>query len=155
MYDINTLILNTCEGINIISKAIKKLRKKRGYTQKQVADLLGLDRSTYSYYELGKIKPDVTTVMKLSEIFDVHYTTILEPEDRQIFLDVYKNVAEPAFKISEKSIVLPTNGNLTKGEQDILMALRLLSDESRKDALEFISKKFKDDRNLRKNNDFE
>ena len=45
-------------AINKISEKIKKFRKKINYTQKQVADYLGVDRSTYSYYELGKIIPD-------------------------------------------------------------------------------------------------
>ena len=61
-------------AINKISEKIKKFRKKINYTQKQVADYLGVDRSTYSYYELGKIIPDVKTIMSLSKIFGVNYT---------------------------------------------------------------------------------
>ena len=64
-------------AINKISEKIKKFRKKINYTQKQVADYLGVDRSTYSYYELGKIIPYVKTIMSLSKIFGVNYTEIL------------------------------------------------------------------------------
>ncbi len=112
-----------------------------------MADLLGLDRSTYSYYELGKIKPDISTVMRLSEIFNVHYTSILESEDRNTFLDIHKNIEKQQSGVNGKKLNVPALNNITKKEQDILIAFRLLSDESQKDAIEFISKKFKNDRN--------
>ena len=78
-------------AINKISEKIKKFRKKINYTQKQVADYLGVDRSTYSYYELGKIIPDVKTIMSLSKIFGVNYTEILESEGATQFSDFSKN----------------------------------------------------------------
>ncbi len=111
-----------------------------------MADLLGLDRSTYSYYELGKIKPDIKTIMRLSDIFNVHYTTILESEDSNAFLDTRKSAAQQDFGINEKNLEVPTTGNLTRKEQNILMTFRLLSEQSQKDAIEFISTKFKNDR---------
>ena len=86
--------------------------------------------------------------MKLSEIFDVHYTTILEAEDKHMLLDVNKSVLNCRPKTSDRRVSVPTSNSLTTKEQDILMAFRLLSDESQKDVLEFISKKFKGDRNL-------
>ena len=42
--------------MSYFSEKIKILRAKNGYTQKQVADLLGLDRSTYSYYEFDGVR---------------------------------------------------------------------------------------------------
>ncbi|MGN1043866.1 MAG: helix-turn-helix domain-containing protein [Acutalibacteraceae bacterium] len=66
------------EGKAILFENIKKLRKESGYTQQEVANLLNIDRSTYSCYEIGKIKPDVDTVVCLSQIFAVHYSQILE-----------------------------------------------------------------------------
>lgn len=54
----------------LISERIKAARKECKLTQQQVADILGLDRSTYSYYELGHLKPSVEVVVKLSAIFN-------------------------------------------------------------------------------------
>ena len=127
----------------IISDTIKDLRRKRGYTQKQVADLLGVDRSTYCYYELGKIKPDINTVMKLSNIFGVHYSDILEIEynsekfkDSEIsFVDAYPDVN--GF------------GCLNNEEKCLLLAFRVVSDASRKEIIEFALRKVKD--NQKKN----
>ncbi len=54
----------------LISERIKAARKECKLTQQQVADVLGLDRSTYSYYELGHLKPSVEVVIKLSALFN-------------------------------------------------------------------------------------
>lgn len=53
----------------LISERIKAARKECKLTQQQVADVLGIDRSTYSYYELGHLKPSVEVMIKLSAIF--------------------------------------------------------------------------------------
>ena len=53
----------------LISERIKSARKECKLTQQQVADVLGVDRSTYSYYELGHLKPSVEVMIKLSAIF--------------------------------------------------------------------------------------
>ncbi len=37
----------------------------------QVAKMLYSDRSTYAYYETGKTKPDVDTLLKLCVVYDV------------------------------------------------------------------------------------
>ncbi len=55
----------------IVRERIKAARKECRLTQQQVADILGLDRSTYSYYELGHLKPSVEVLVKLSAIFNV------------------------------------------------------------------------------------
>ena len=59
---------------------LRKLREERGLTQKQVADYLNLDRSTYSYYETGRTKVSADTVVKLAHFYQVRYTTLLGPE---------------------------------------------------------------------------
>ena len=59
---------------------IRKLRIERGLTQKQVADHLNLDRSTYSYYETGRTKVSVDTVVKLAHFYQIRYATLLGPE---------------------------------------------------------------------------
>ena len=109
---------------------------KFGYTQKQVADLLGVDRSTYSYYELGKIKPDVKTIMKLSEIFKVHYTKILESEVRYKFSDI----SDSNYDNSDAKMVLD---QLTPDEYNVLMAFKVLPKDSKNEIIDLINQKFK------------
>lgn len=51
-----------------------KLRQSRieaSLTQQAVADLLGVDRTTISYYETGKVVPKWHTLFKMSELYKV------------------------------------------------------------------------------------
>lgn len=59
-----------------LGKILRKLRRERDLTQNQVAETLGIDRSAYSYYEIGRNTPSIFTLIKLSEIFDVELTTL-------------------------------------------------------------------------------
>ena len=55
---------------------LKTLRKSKNLSQGEVADFLGVDRSTYTKYELGKI-PDVSVVARLSAFYNVSADGIL------------------------------------------------------------------------------
>ena len=59
---------------------IRKLRKERGLTQQQVADHLGIDRSTYAYYESGRTRTNIDVIIKLVHFYQVRYATLLGPE---------------------------------------------------------------------------
>ena len=105
------------------------------YTQKQVADLLGVDRSTYCYYELGKIKPDIDTIMKLADIFDVPYYFILESDSPDKFCD-----GEEINLCSDHKNT--SFNNLSYEEKCLIVAFRLLPKNSQKELMELILKKF-------------
>ena len=55
----------------LISERLKAARKECKLTQQQVADLSKLDRSTYSYYELGTINPSIEALKTLTAIYKV------------------------------------------------------------------------------------
>ena len=52
-----------------IGKKLRMLREKFGYTQQHMANILNVDRSTYSYYETEKTSPDIATLITLSNVF--------------------------------------------------------------------------------------
>ncbi len=52
-------------------KNLFDLRKTKGVTQQEIADVIGVSRSTYTHYENGNRKPDLETIKKLAEYFDV------------------------------------------------------------------------------------
>ncbi|MCL2628965.1 MAG: helix-turn-helix domain-containing protein [Oscillospiraceae bacterium] len=56
---------------------IRKLRKERNLTQKELAKHLKVADSTLSYWEMGKYEPDSNALMKLSEFFQVPIDYIL------------------------------------------------------------------------------
>ena len=117
-------------GDFLITEIIKKLRNSCNYTQKQVADKLGVDRSTYAYYESGRIKPDIDTIMKLSTIFNVHYTQILESEMQEQFSD---------FKSYLSSSSKPVN--LSSQEIELLTIFRMLPDKAKSEVMDSVSQK--------------
>lgn len=48
---------------------LKAARNACGLTQQQVADIVGIDRSTYSYYELGTLTPPDDILVMLAYLF--------------------------------------------------------------------------------------
>ena len=56
---------------------LRELRKKNGYTQQQMADILNISRSTYTYYETGKSEPSYDKLKILCDVFSIDYNTIL------------------------------------------------------------------------------
>lgn len=65
---------------NILGESLRRLREKSGYTQQQIANVLNIDRSTYSYYELGKTSPDISTLLTLAGIFSLSLEELLGQE---------------------------------------------------------------------------
>jgi len=58
-------------------KLLCDLRKAKGMTQKQVAEILGVLPKTVSKWETGHGFPDVSTVSALADILGVNEKTIL------------------------------------------------------------------------------
>lgn len=57
---------------------IKQLRKARGFTQAQLANLIDVSESMVSQYESGKKYPSYETLLKLGEAFDVPISDIVD-----------------------------------------------------------------------------
>lgn len=64
-----------------IGKNLRILREKCGYTQQQLANVLNIDRSTYSYYESGKTTPDISSLVLLSQVFSISLADLLGRDD--------------------------------------------------------------------------
>ena len=67
--------------MKMFKQQIRMLRRKLDMTQDQVAEHLGLSRSTYAYYETGKTEPNYQTLVKLAKLFDVTVDYLLSGED--------------------------------------------------------------------------
>lgn len=61
----------------MLSEKIKKLRVEKGYTQEDVATFLGVAPQTVYKYEKGINEPDVATISKLADFFDVSVDYLL------------------------------------------------------------------------------
>jgi transcriptional regulator with XRE-family HTH domain len=60
---------------------LKELRKKKGYSQQQVANKLKITQQAYANYEAGKREPDVNSLLILSEVFEVTLDYLLGKTD--------------------------------------------------------------------------
>ena len=45
-----------------------EIRKKKGYTQEQMAEKLNIARSTYTGYENGNVSPSLETALNIKKI---------------------------------------------------------------------------------------
>jgi transcriptional regulator with XRE-family HTH domain len=56
-----------------------RIRKARGYTQEQLAELSGLTQQYLSDLERGKRNPTVVTVYEIAQALGVSHLDMLEP----------------------------------------------------------------------------
>ena len=64
---------------NIIPYRIKQARISRGYSMGELADLLGLTRSSISQYEIGTISPSPFVIGQLSKILNYEISFFYKP----------------------------------------------------------------------------
>lgn len=50
---------------------LKEIRKRRGLSQTELANLVGLKQTTISQYENGSRKPDLATAVKMASSLDI------------------------------------------------------------------------------------
>lgn len=63
---------------------IRKLRKtKTKYSQFEMAKLIGISRSTYTYYETGKSEPGLVNLRKIAEILAVDFNTLFDYKEKR------------------------------------------------------------------------
>lgn len=66
-----------------LAENIKKIRESFGLTQDEVAKVLNLERSSFSYYETGKTKPDIFTLMRLAEYLQIPFELFIQKMEGQ------------------------------------------------------------------------
>lgn len=64
-----------------IGVRITKLRKQLNLTQQELSDKIGITRAALSHYEKDRREPDTSTIVKLSDFFQVSTDYLLKGED--------------------------------------------------------------------------
>lgn len=67
-----------------LGKRIQKLRKEKHMTQEQLADLLLVSRQAISKWESDLNEPDIKTLIKLSEIFQISIDELIKGNEIEI-----------------------------------------------------------------------
>lgn len=66
----------------MLGEKLKLYREKYNMTQKEVAEILGVEPGTISKYELGMIEPNIESIKKLAEIFNLTIDELLRDEEK-------------------------------------------------------------------------
>ena len=65
-----------------IGNKIKQYRELNKMTQKDIAEVLGVEPGTISKYESGMIEPNIESIKKLAEIFKITIDELLKDEEK-------------------------------------------------------------------------
>jgi transcriptional regulator with XRE-family HTH domain len=61
-----------------ICERIKTLRKKHGYSQEKLAEMLNMGQNTYSDLESGKRKLDIERLFQIAQFYKISINRLLE-----------------------------------------------------------------------------
>jgi Fic family protein len=64
----------------MLGEKIKSYRESKNMTQNEIADILGVKSATVSKYESGTLEPNIESLKKLAEIFEVSVDELLNDE---------------------------------------------------------------------------
>lgn len=106
-----------------VSERLREIRKIHGKTQLEIAEVLGMKRSTYAYYETGATKPSIMTLTKLATFYDIpleFFTTETATVDRTTQQTQF--FSAPSHDSSEK---------LTESEKLLVSIFRCIPDSEK------------------------
>lgn len=92
-----------------IGSFLKKLRKEKGITQEQFAEVLNVSARTISRWENGNNMPDISLLIKIADFFDVSIPEIINGERKNENMEEeIKEIAESLTNYAdvEKNILL-------------------------------------------------
>ena len=75
-----------------IGQVLRTARVKSGFTQEQVAEKLMISRQTVSNWENEKSLPDVVSVMKMSDLYQISLDELLKG-DKKMLEKIEKDIA--------------------------------------------------------------
>lgn len=64
----------------MLGERIKSYRENRNMTQSEIADILGVKATTISKYEAGTLEPNIESLKKLAELFEVSIDELLKED---------------------------------------------------------------------------
>lgn len=79
-----------------LGENIKKYRKQKGLTQKDLASKVGVTASTITKYEKGDLEPNLDIIKKIAKALDISYIEIIDDEyqdaDEREIIDTLRKI---------------------------------------------------------------
>ena len=66
---------------NYLGQMIKSLRLEQHLTQRQLGEILGFSNQTVSFWETGRLEPNIDTLIKIAQYFEVSCDYLVGLED--------------------------------------------------------------------------
>lgn len=123
----------------MLNENLRLLREANNYKQRQIADLLGINRATYASYETGRNKPNYHILEAFAKIFGVTVDYLIN-QDLNTELAVFDS-ALSLKKEEENSVV----SQLKDDERELLAMYRLCPDETKEKVKEILEKAKKEE----------
>ena len=110
----------------MFGEKIKLYRENKKMTQNQVADILGVSSATISKYESGALEPNIESLKRLSELFEISIDELLNDEEKKFdiskinVLDILREQKEMKLKgnlYHNTQIIFAYNTNHIEGNQ--------------------------------------
>lgn len=120
----------------MLKERLRKIRLEHKLTQQNIADALGIDRTTYTVYETGVTTPSPATLVKLSQIYNVTVGYLMGVEENRP--ELKKSIAAEENEgsvLSSDPISL-----LRKNEKELLTYFRILPDSEKARVTENLKK---------------
>ncbi|GAB0155367.1 hypothetical protein CHRYSEOSP005_06280 [Chryseobacterium sp. Alg-005] len=106
---------------------LRSLRKKKGYTQQQIADVIATDVSNYSRKESGDVRIIKDEWDKIARFLDVSVEEIYEDDDAKVII----NNEHPVFNDNAASSVITQFNNFSASViQNLQDYISLLKEEN-------------------------
>lgn len=122
--------------LNTVAEKLRFYREACALSQKQVAEALNIDRTTYTKYETGKSMPNLSIFGKIASIYNVSPLELLPSEgennkETRRFRDI-SSADSPIYQLS-------------KEERGLIAVFRTLDKKEKAQALELMGKMSKKD----------
>lgn len=114
------LVENKKKRESTFAERLKMHRELCGYKQWQVADVLNINRTTYTKYETGVSEPSQAILKKIVALFGIDYNALLGKED--VIGANFCDSSLPMFR-------------LTDSENDLVRMFRVMSAENQQELM--------------------
>lgn len=116
----------------ILRKNLIKLRNVNDLTQKNIADIIGLERSTYTSWEKGRSSPKPNEIVKLARIYNVTTDFLLTGKSK----DAIQVASSSEY---DRGVYGDSNvSELSDFEKTLLLKIRVLNTKDKQKLADFL-----------------
>ena len=103
---------------------LKKYRKLRGITRKEIADKLNMKESGYGFYEQGRTKPDAAKLAIIADCLQVSVNELLDnDENLEYYINTWKLAGYDVIEKDEENIYITEKKKFNLGLLNGLLSL--------------------------------